>query len=174
VNDVRRDLAVITGFAMTAAAGTLAMSRRSALFALFSTWLLMPCAFAVWAIVPARFGTGYYRVQRFERARVYERCGVAWFRLFIRVAGLDWMASAIRNGPRAQARTLLLVGTANAETAHVVMFAVLLVVSAVYVSRGWWDTALWQLGFNVLFNVYPVLSLRHARIKGARFLKRER
>ena len=165
-------LVVTIGFAVAATAWTLEMSRRSVAFAFFINWALMGLAFAVWLMAPARFGRAYYRVHAFERSgRLYERLGVRRFQWFLRRTG--FMNPWLRYRPGASARTTLVAATEGSETAHLLIFIVLAVVSGVFARRGWWDTACWLMLFNVVHNAYPVLSLRSVRARVAR-LRAER
>ncbi|HXU03235.1 MAG TPA: hypothetical protein VN903_19850, partial [Polyangia bacterium] len=51
----------------------------------------------------------------------------------------------------------------NAETNHVIMFLIVVLVIAHALARGWWDAAAWTLVFNVLINAYPVMLQRYNR-----------
>jgi len=157
-------LAVMAAFTIAAMAWTLEMSRRSVAFAFFINWALMGLAFAMWLVVPARFGRAYYRVHAFERSgRVYERLGVRWFQRFLRGSRLMNPWHRYRPGPSASAT--LVAATEGSETAHLLIFIVLAAVSGVFVRWGWWDTAGWLLFFNIVHNAYPVLSLRAVRAR---------
>ncbi len=158
------NLVIIAGFTIFATAWTLGMSRRSVAFAFWINWALMGLAFAVWLMVPARFGRTYYRVHAFERSgRLYERLGVRQFQRFLRRVG--FMNPWLRYRPGPNANTILVAATEGSETAHFLIFIVLAAVSAVFVRRGWWDTAGWLLFFNIVHNAYPVLSLRAVRAR---------
>lgn len=51
----------------------------------------------------------------------------------------------------------------SAETNHVMMFLVVMLVIAHAIVRGWWDAATWTLLFNILINGYPVMLQRYNR-----------
>jgi len=160
-------LVTIAGFTIFATAWALEMSRRSVTFAFWINWALMALAFAVWLMVPARFGRAYYRVHGFERSgRLYERLGVRQFQRFLGRVGFmnPWLR--YRRGPSAS--TILVAATEGSETAHFLIFVVLTAVSFVFVQKGWWDTAAWLLFFNIVHNAYPVLSLRAVRARAER------
>ena len=128
---------VIAGFAIGATAWTLEMSRRSVAFAFWINWALMGLAFVTWLVAPARFGRSYYRVHAFERSgRLYERLGVRHFQRFLRRVGFmnPWLR--YRAGPSAGAT--LVAATEASETAHMVIFIMLALVSGIFVRRGWW------------------------------------
>jgi hypothetical protein len=161
------NLVTTAGFTIFATAWTLAMSRRSVAFAFWINWALMGLAFAVWLMVPARFGRAYYRVHAFERSgRLYERLGVRHFQRVLRRVG--FMNPWLRYRPGPSASTILVAATEGSETAHLLIFIVLAAVSVVFVQRGWWDTAGWLLFFNIVHNAYPVLSLRAVRARATR------
>jgi hypothetical protein len=164
------NVVVVAGFAIGATAWTLEMSRRSVAFAFWINWALMGLAFVTWLIAPARFGRSYYRVQAFERSgRLYQRLGVRHFQQFLRRVG--FMNPWLRYRPVPSAITTLVAATEGPETAHLLIFIVLMVVSGVFVRRGWWDTAGWLLFFNILHNAYPVLSLRAVRARADRLFE---
>jgi hypothetical protein len=109
----------------------------------------------------------YYRVHAFERSgRVYERLGVGHFQRFLRRVGFvnPWLRC--RPGPSAGAT--LVAATEGSETAHLLIFIMLALVSGIFVRRGWWDTAGWLFLFNIVLNAYPVLSLRSVRARADR------
>ena len=127
----------------------------------------MGLAFVIWLVAPARFGRSYYRVHAFERSgRLYERLGVRHFQRFLRRVGS--MNPWLRYRPGPSASTTLVAATEGSETAHLLIFIMLAVVSGVFVRRGWWDTAGWLLFFNIVHNAYPVLSLRSVRARADR------
>jgi hypothetical protein len=156
---------LIAALALGAIVWTLSISRRSVAFAFAINWALMGFAFVIWSVVPIRFGAGYYRVHRFERSgALYERLGLRVFQRVLRRSGLQWL----RYAPGPGAGATLAAATHGPETAHLVIFIVLSVVTVHAVSRGWWDTAGWLVLFNVLHNAYPVMSLRYVRVRTER------
>jgi hypothetical protein len=54
-----------------------------------------------------------------------------------------------------------------AETAHALLFLVVLLGSAIAFGLGWHDAAGWWLPFNVLFNAYPVMLQRYSLLPRA-------
>lgn len=163
-------LVVAVGLIILATVWTLAISRRSVVFAFWINWALMGLAFMVWLMVPVRLGRSYYRVHAFERSGLlYQRLGVRQFQRFLRRSGFVGRWLRYRPGPGAS--TILVAATEGSETAHLLIFIVLAVVSAVFVGRGWWDTAGWLLLFNIVHNAYPVLSLRSVRARADRLFE---
>jgi len=145
----------------------LSIVRRSVVFALAINWAFMGFAYVVWLVIPLRFGHGYYRVLRFEQSgRLYEALGVRWFQAVLRrpgAYGSRVFPSYSRGHHGAEA---LVAATLGPETAHALIFVVITVLALdTGVRRGWWDTAAWLIVFNVLFNAYPVLSLRQVRAR---------
>jgi hypothetical protein len=158
------NVVIMASFAVGATAWTLEMSRRSVAFAFWINWALMGLAFVVWLVAPARFGRAYYLVHAFERSgRLYERLGVRHFQRFLRCVGL--MNPWLRYRPAHSATSTLIAATEGPETAHLLIFIMLVLVSGTFVRRGWWDTAGWLLFFNIVHNAYPVMSLRAVRAR---------
>jgi len=60
----------------------------------------------------------------------------------------------------------------TAETDHLIMFLVVVVVIVHAIVRGWWDAAAWTLLFNVLINAYPVMLQRYNRGRLAALVRR--
>ena len=130
---------VMAGFAIAATAWALEMSRRSVAFAFWINWALMGMAFATWLVVPVRFGRAYYRVHAFERSgRLYQRLGARQFQRFLRRVG--FMNPWLRYRPGLSASTRIVEATEGPETAHLLIFVMLAVVSGFLVRRGWWDS----------------------------------
>lgn len=157
---------------VAALAWSLEVSRRSVAFAFFLNWALMGFAFVVWTIVPIRLGRAYYCVHAFERdGRLYERAGVRLFQRILRASKIHGPAPFPRYARGPSGAAALAADTKNPETAHLMIFLVVCGVTVDALRRGWPDTAGWLTLFNVLFNAYPVMSMRHVRARAAR-LKR--
>jgi hypothetical protein len=157
---------VAAAYTVASLVWTLSIARRSLAFAFWINWALMGAAFVVWTLVPIRFRRGYYRVHEFERhGAFYAVVGVRVFQRLLRASRFHGAAPLPRYRPGPAARETLIAETYNSETAHFIIFAVLAIVAANLAWRGWWDTAAWLSAFNVLFNAYPVMSMRHIRAR---------
>jgi hypothetical protein len=64
--------------------------------------------------------------------------------------------------------------SAHAETVHVWIFLLALLLVLYAVARGWWDAAGWLLLVNTLLNLYPVMQQRMIRGRLERTLARTR
>jgi hypothetical protein len=53
----------------------------------------------------------------------------------------------------------------KAETGHVVIFLIMLLLASYPVFRGWLDAAGWMILFNILINGYPIMLQRYNRFK---------
>jgi hypothetical protein len=149
---------------------SLSHTRPSILFAVAVNFGLMGFAFAAALIVPRRLApalpAAYFETFPFERGgRLYERLGVRGFQRFLRGARVHGPAPIPRLMPREGGLGRLVTDTYGPEAAHGVIFLIVLIVAADALRRGWWDTALWLMLFNVAFNAYPVCSMRYVRAR---------
>ena len=142
---------------------------RSPIFAFLVNWLIMS-----WVAVMGQFVTfplfpsAYYEIKPFERTgRFYERLGVHLFKKVVR-GGLFSVFSPTLRFP-AKKTTSALKYLENemwkAETSHVAIFLLILLLVGYALFKGWWDAVAWLLLINILFNGYPVLLQRYNRIK---------
>jgi hypothetical protein len=148
---------------------SVSMSRRSVAFAFAINWALMGFAYVVWLVVPIRLGRGYYRVRSVEHdGRLYELLGVRLFQRILRLLKLHGRRPfpGYVRGPTGGAS--LVATTLGPETAHLLIFAVVSGVAVDATLRGWWNTAGWLMLFNIVLNLYPVLSLRFVRARAER------
>jgi len=148
----------------------LSHARPGILFALSVNCGLMGFAFVAGLVVPLgvapAFSSSYYSVFPFEHGgRVYERLGVRAFQRFLRRIRFHGPQPVPHYRPREGGLGRLVSDTYGPETAHGVIFLIVLVIAIDAVRRGWWETALWLTLFNVLLNAYPVFSMRHVRAR---------
>ena len=145
------------------------MNRRSVLFAFAINWALMLFAFVAFLIVPIRFPPGYYRVQEFERrGRLYDRLRVRQFQEILRRTKFHGPRPFPRYVNGSGALGQLDDATYGSETAHALIFLVVAGLAIDAARRDWWDTAAWLLFFDILCKAYPVLSMRHVRVRARR------
>jgi Glycosyl-4,4'-diaponeurosporenoate acyltransferase len=58
--------------------------------------------------------------------------------------------------------------THNPEADHLLIFVATIGITLWATVSGWWSTVAWLLLFNLLHNVYPMLSMRQLRARLAR------
>jgi hypothetical protein len=63
----------------------------------------------------------------------------------------------------------MIQATHGPEAGHLVIFLVIFAITLRPLISGWWDTVAWLLLFNVLHNLYPVLSVRQLRARLSRY-----
>jgi hypothetical protein len=144
---------------------------RSVGFAFLLVWLTMCWVTLVLSAFPLRLPAAYYDLRPGERdGRRYERTGVLVAKRVLRRGPLQIFNPQLRLPPVRDAQSLAKLDAAmrSAETNHVVMFLVVMLVVAHAIVRGWWDGAAWTLLFNLLINGYPVMLQRYNRGRLAR------
>jgi hypothetical protein len=147
---------------------------RTLVFAFGINWILI--AWAIWLsrvlesrsgawdgvslLLPAR----YYAMRPFERGgRVYDYLGVRWYRRLLR--RWLWSVNPALLRSHGDARQTMIRATRSPEAGHLLIFAVIIVITLWALVSGWWDAVAWLLVFNLLHNAYPVLSLRQVRAR---------
>ena len=158
--------ALTIGFAALVAWLARACGPRSVAFAFLLVWTIMCWVTLVLWAFPVRFPARYYDLRSAERdGRLYERLGVRLAKRLLRRGPLHIFNPKLHIPPVADAQSLAKLDAAmrNAETNHVIMFLIVLLVIAHALLRGWWDAAAWTLLFNVLINAYPVMLQRYNR-----------
>lgn len=139
---------------------------RGPAFAFLVTWLAMCWWGIVGRLYPVTLPQSWFRIRGFERdGRVYEDVGVRLLKAVLRRGPLSWFNPSLHlpadRTPEGIAR--LERGMRHAETAHVVLFGLMLAVVVHDLARGWWSAALWMLGFDLLINAWPVALQRYNR-----------
>jgi cytochrome b561 len=163
-------LVVITGIASALIIWTfISFEFRSSIFAFLINWLVMS-----WVAVMGQFVTfpsfpsSYYEIKPFEQSgRVYEQLGVSLFKKIVRRSPFTVFSPTLRFPP--QKTTPALRNLENemrkAETSHMAIFFMILVLVIYALINGWFDAIAWLLFFNIIFNGYPVMLQRYNRIK---------
>ena len=160
---------ILTGTLVTIAfamivAWTLRAYGRSPAFAFGINWLLMFWAIALAQHVPIRLPAGYYRLRPFEQAgRIYDRAGVRWYRRGMR--RFLWTVDPALLRSRPGAREYMIDAAQGAEAAHLIILVIIGAFTVMAAGRGWWEALPWLIGFNLLHNGYPVLSMRQFRAR---------
>jgi hypothetical protein len=144
-------------------------SFHSPLFAFLINWLIMS-----WVAILGQFVTfpsftsTYYEIKPFEQSgRVYEQLGISLFKKMVRRGPLSVFSPTLRFPAQ---KTIPALGNLEnemrkAETSHMAIFFIILLLIIYALFKGWLDTVAWFLLFNILFNGYPVLLQRYNRIK---------
>jgi hypothetical protein len=163
-------LIVITGIALVLITWTFASFEfRSLMFAFLINWLIMSWVAILGQLVTLPlFPAAYYHIKPFEQSgRVYEQFGVALFKKIVRCAPFTILSPTLRFPAQKTRSTLrpLENEMCKAETAHLVIFLIMLALVGYALLMGWLDAAAWLVLFNVLFNGYPVLLQRYNRSK---------
>jgi hypothetical protein len=160
---------VATGSAIYLAVWCLdAFGFRSPTFAFLVNWLAM--FWVVFADQAAHFAfpQRYYDIRAFERTGlVYERLGIRLFKALVRRGPLTILSPTLRFPKE---RTI--PGLRNldnemrkAETGHMIIFILMLLLAGYALLRRWFDAAGWLLVFNLIINGYPIMLQRYNRIK---------
>ncbi len=146
---------------------------RSVPFALFINGFLLLWAVVVQRALRLSFGELYYRCKPFEQSgRLYRLLGVHIFkRLMVsrvwRAFNRDFRYAGRQGGLAAWKQVTL-----DAETAHALVFVLILLFTGYVVGKGWVDTSGWLLLFNIPINGYPVLLQRYNRTRIEEVLQR--
>jgi hypothetical protein len=152
---------------------------RTVGFAFGVNWILMAWAISLGRVLESRSGAwnglsvrlpaSYYVTRPFERGgRLYDYFGVRWYQRLLR--RVLWSLDPALLRSQRDARQTMIRATQDPEAGHLVIFVVIIGITLWPLVSGRWDTAAWLLLFNVLHNLYPVLSVRQIR---ARLQRRE-
>ncbi len=142
---------------------------HSPIFAFLINWIVMS-----WVAIMGQFITlpllssAYYKIKPFERSgQIYEQLGVSLFKKLVRRGPLTVFSPTLRFPTEKTAATLSVLEKemCKAETSHLMIFFVILLLVVYVLFKGWFDTAGWLLLFNILFNGYPVMLQRYNRLK---------
>jgi len=147
---------------------------RTVGFAFGVNWILMAWAITLGRVLESRSGAwdglwarlpaSYYATRRLEkRGRLYDYLGVRWYQRLLRP--VLWSMSPARLRSQRGARQTMIRATQDPEAGHLLIFVVITGITLWALVSGWWDTAAWLLLFNVLHNLYPVLSVRQVRAR---------
>jgi hypothetical protein len=149
---------------------------RSPLFALLLNWMAMTWVVLVGQAVDFGLPIHYYHVHSFERTgRVYERLGIRWFQRLVRREPLARLSPTLRLSDN---RTLsafrqLDCEMRKAETSHVYIFLLMIVVIGYALLRQWFDAVGWMLACNIIINGYPIMLQRYNRIRLQALMQRQ-
>lgn len=161
--------AIVTLFMRTA--NTAPWSR-----ALWLQGFLMLWAHLLMRTSPYRFPRSYYRHRRFEKQHPpgYRFFGVTLARRILRKILNGPYRNALATPDRRQRLVRLYQTMVEAETAHMLLWILeMLIVLFAAITRNW-AFAGWLFLFNLLFNAYPVAVQRLNRRRLERILERRR
>ena len=163
-------LITITGVALTLIVWTfVAFEFRSPIFAFLINWLVMS-----WVAMMGQFVTfpflpsTYYEIKPFEQSgQVYERLGVSIFKKIVRRGPLTVFSPTLRFPAERSVSALKTLENEmrKAETSHLAIFCLILLLVGYALVKGWFDAVAWLLLFNIFFNGYPVMLQRYNRLK---------
>jgi hypothetical protein len=163
-------LSIITGIASALIVWTfLSFEFRSPTFAFLINWLIMS-----WVAIMGQFVTfpsfpsNYYAIKPFEQSgRVYEQLGVSIFKRIVRRGPFTVLSPTLRFPAKKTISTLRALENEmrKAETSHLAIFFLILLLIGFALFKGWLDAVAWLLLFNILFNAYPVMLQRYNCLK---------
>jgi hypothetical protein len=163
-------LIIITGIALALIVWTfVSFEFRGPIFAFLINWLVMS-----WVAMMGQFVTfpllpsTYYEIKPFEQSgQVYERLGIFIFKKIVRRGPLTVFSPTLRFSNKRTVSSLRTLENEmrKAETSHLAIFFVILLLVGYALLKGWLDAVAWLLLFNILFNGYPVILQRYNRLK---------
>jgi hypothetical protein len=146
----------------------------SPIFALLINWLAMSWVAIIGQVVPISLPAGFYEIKAFERTGwIYECLGIRFFKKLVRRGPLSIFSPTLRQPQNRSIKTFRFLDQEmrKAETAHLLIFLLmLLLVSSALLGR-WYGAMGWILGFNLVFNGYPIILQRYNRIKLQKIIK---
>lgn len=163
-------LIVITGGTSALIVWTfVSFSFRSPIFAFLINWLAMSWVALIGQFVNfPSFAPTYYEIKPLEQSgQFYEQLGVCLFKKMVRRGPFSIFSPTLRFPAKKTAPALrnLQHEMQKAETSHVVIFFMILLLIGYALFKGWLDSVVWLLLFNLLFNGYPIMLQRYNRIK---------
>lgn len=106
---------------------------------------------------------------------VYKWHGVLWFNWFLNISGWNRIIMKEINFTQSKEGLIRLeLHTRYGEFSHLLIFLIIFVVSIPILMGGNIEIFLWFLGFNVFFNMYPVILQRYKRIRVLKILNAKR
>ena len=140
----------------------------SPISALLINWLAMSWVAIVGQVVNFSIASKYYDIKLFEKTgKVYERLGIRLFKKMVRRGPFSIFSPPLRFPETKTVPALrnLEREMRKAETGHLLIFILMLLLAGYAWLNGWLDAVVWMSLFNLLFNVYPIMLQRYNRIK---------
>lgn len=160
-------LQMVIGIAALASTLFLVQSMRvhSLAFAWALNFLLMFWVFVFTETQTIAPNSSYYSLRQWEQqGKLYEYLGINLFRKIL--VWIGWEKLNKKSNPvekNVQALQHNLLKTKKAEFGHLVIFLVVLAVTAYVILASSIRDAIWLIFFNILLNLYPVLLQRYNR-----------
>jgi hypothetical protein len=146
----------------------------SPIFAFLINWLAMSWAAIVGQVVPFSLPAGFYEIRGFERTgRIYTCLGIRFFKKLVRRGPLSIFSPTFRPPHDRSVETFRFLDqeTRKAETAHLLVFLLMVLLVGYALLGRWFDAMGWLMAFNILLNGYPVMLQRYNRMKIQRLLR---
>lgn len=142
---------------------------RSPMFAFLINWLIMSWIAVIGQLVTfPSFTSSYYGIKPFEQSgTLYERLGIPLFKKLVRRGPFAIFSPTLRFPAQKTISALRTLQSEmqKAETSHMVIFCMILLLVSYALFKGWLDAVAWLLLFSILFNGYPVMLQRYNRLK---------
>ena len=175
VNEAMRNLKGLIALAIATVAAVLlilwlvdAFGVQSPLFAFLTNWVAMSWVAFSGQFFQISLPPKYYAPRPFERAgRIYELLGIRLFKDLVRRGPLAVFSPTLRLPKEKTVPALRALESEmrKAETGHVLIFVLILVLAGYFLLHGPLDAAAWLLLFNIPINGYPIMLQRYNRIK---------
>lgn len=149
---------------------------HSPIFAFLVNWLAMSWVAIAGHSINFSFPSRYYDIKAFElTGKIYENLGIRLFKRLVRRGPLSIFSSTLRFQKDRTLSVLqyLDIEMRKAETGHMFIFLIMLLIVSYALLSGRLDAAIWILGFNVIINGYPIMLQRYNRIKIQKLIQRK-
>lgn len=164
---------VIAFFGVTLAMFGSYVGYRSPLFALIAAADILGVIALMRPVFPWRLPGSLLTVRGWERSgRLYRMSGVASFGAALRHRPLCYLNSMVYLGAHRGALGGLRSSILRSEGVHFWAVVATIPFLACAVFLGWWDSVLWVIAFQFVFNLYPVFHLRYVRGRLERVMSR--
>jgi hypothetical protein len=115
-------------------------------------------------VVPQQIPENYFLLNPFERSgRFYLKAGIRTFRRFLILSGIEKMNWLVNFNGRRTNLQLLLQGTRQAESDHLISFMAICILMLYTTVQGWFVVTGWLVVVNLFANLYPVMLQRYNR-----------
>ncbi len=136
--------------------------------ALLLNWIAMSWVAIFGQFITLSFAPAYYEPQPVEQTgHIYELVGIRLFKRMVRRGPLTILSPTLRLPKDKTATALRNLDNEmrKAETGHVIILGIMLLLTCYPLLQGWLDAVAWIVFFNILINGYPIMLQRYNRIK---------